>query len=78
MIILDSGDLFPKWKGHLLAGALKFEEVKILDIEEGRVIHQETLIKDMGRVRDVSQSPDGSIYILITDPGKLLRLTPEI
>lgn len=72
-----SGNLFPKWKGHLLAGALKFEEVKILDIEEGRVIHQETLIKDMGRVRDVSQSPDGSIYILLNDPGKILRLTPE-
>ncbi len=72
-----SGNLFPKWKGHLLAGALKFEEVKILDIEEGRVIHQETLIKDMGRVRDVTESPDGSIYILLNDPGKLLRLTPE-
>ena len=72
-----SGDLFPKWKGHLLVGALKFEDVKILDIEEGRVIHQETLIKDMGRVRDVTMSPDGSIYIILTDPGKLLRLTPE-
>lgn len=70
-------DLFNKWKGHLLVGALKFEEVRILDIEEERVIHQEILLKDHGRVRDVQVSPDGSIYVVLNGPDKIIRLTPD-
>ncbi|MCF8259705.1 MAG: PQQ-dependent sugar dehydrogenase [Melioribacteraceae bacterium] len=71
------GNLFDKWNGHLLVGALKFEEVRILDIEDERVIHQEILIKDKGRVRDVAVSPDGSIYVVLNSPDKIIRLTPD-
>jgi glucose/arabinose dehydrogenase len=60
-----------------LVGALKFEEVRILDIEEERVILQETLIKNHGRVRDVSTGPDGAIYVVVNEPGKVLRLSPK-
>ncbi|MDX1701071.1 MAG: PQQ-dependent sugar dehydrogenase, partial [Melioribacteraceae bacterium] len=72
-----TGDLFPRWKGHLLVGALKFEEVRILDIEDERVILQETLIKNHGRVRDVCTGPDGAIYVVVNEPGKVLRLSPK-
>ena len=72
-----SGDLFPKWEGHLLVGALKYEEVRLLDIEDERVIHQEILLKDFGRVRDVKTGPDGAIYVVLNRPGKILRLTPK-
>jgi glucose/arabinose dehydrogenase len=72
-----NGDLFPKWKGHLLVGALKYEEVRLLDIVDERVIHQETLVKNLGRVRDVCAGPDGAIYVAVNEPGKILRLTPE-
>jgi glucose/arabinose dehydrogenase len=71
------GDLFPKWKNHLIVGALKFEEVRLLDIEDNRVLHQETIIKDAGRVRDVSSAPDGSIYIVLNNPDEILRLVPK-
>lgn len=71
------GDLFKKWDNHLIVGALKFEEVRLLDIEDNRVIHQETILKDAGRVRDVCSAPDGSIYVLLNDPDKIVRLTPE-
>ena len=71
-----NGDLFPKWKNKLLVGALKYEEVQLLDIYDDRVIHQQTIIKNMGRVRDVSTGPDGAIYVVLNNPGNVLRLTP--
>lgn len=48
------GDLFEKWTNRLLVGALKYEEVRLLNIEDDRVMHQEVILKGAGRVRDVS------------------------
>jgi glucose/arabinose dehydrogenase len=48
------GDLFEKWENRLLVGALKYEEVRLLNIEDERVMHQEVILKGVGRVRDVS------------------------
>ena len=71
------GKLFSKWQNHLIVGALKYEEVRLLDIENNRVIHQEIILKDAGRVRDVCSGPDGAIYVVLNKPGKILRLTPS-
>lgn len=71
------GDLFPKWKNKLLVGALKYEQVSLLDIEGDRVMHEEVILKGQGRVRDVSTGPDGAIYVVLNDPGTVLRLSPK-
>lgn len=71
-----TGDLLPRWKNKLLVGALKYEELRLLDIANGQVIHQEIILKNVGRVRDVTVSPDGAIYVLTNGPGLVLRLTP--
>ncbi|MGM0619671.1 MAG: PQQ-dependent sugar dehydrogenase [Bacteroidota bacterium] len=71
------GDLFEKWENRLLVGALKYEEVRLLQIEEDRVVHEQVIFKGAGRVRDVSTGPDGSIYVVLNNPGKVVRLTPE-
>lgn len=71
-----TGDLFSEWKNDLLVGALKYEEVRLLDIEDDHVIHQEIILKNQGRVRDINCGPDGAIYIVLNEPGKILRLTP--
>jgi len=70
------GDLFKKWKNDLIAGALKFEEVHILHIENNRILHDDVILKDYGRVRDVTSGPDGAIYVVLNEPDKILRLTP--
>jgi glucose/arabinose dehydrogenase len=72
-----TGNLFPKWENHLVVGALKYEEVRLLDIEDDRVIHQEIIFKDGGRVRDVSVSPNGAIYLALNSPDKIVRLVPN-
>ncbi len=71
------GDLFPKWNNKLLVGALKYEDVRLLDIENGRVMHEEVILKNAGRVRDVVCGPDGAIYVVLNNPGTILRLTPK-
>lgn len=72
-----TGERFPDWQGDLLSGALKFQEVHRLDIEDGRVRDEEKL--DIGaRVRDVRMGPDGELYVLTDeDNGALLRILPD-
>ena len=72
-----SGDLFPKWNNQLLVGALRFEEVRLLDIEQDRVIYQQTLLKNAGRVRQIRSGPDGAIYVVLNRPDMILRLAPK-
>lgn len=69
------GDEFPYWRNHLLVGALKFEDVRLLEIRHGRVLHEEIILKNAGRVRDVECGPDGAIYVVLNGPGTVLRLT---
>ncbi len=68
--------LLPKWKNNLLVGALKFEEVRRIVIEEDSVISEEVILKGYGRVRDVKFGPDGSLYLAINRPDLIVRLTP--
>jgi glucose/arabinose dehydrogenase len=70
------GDLFPKWENDLLVAALKYEDVRLLDVEDGRVLHQEVILKNHGRVRDVCSGPDGAIYVVLNKPDKVMRLVP--
>lgn len=69
--------LFPMWKNNLLVGALSFEEIRRLVIENNKVIEQELILKGVGRVRDLKTGPDGAFYILLNDPDMVLRISPE-
>ncbi len=71
-----NGDRFKAWKGNLLAGALKFEEVKRLVIDDEKVTEEEVILKGRGRVRDVNAGPDGFIYLCLNGPDKVVRLVP--
>lgn len=69
------GGEFPLWDGKLLVGALKYEEVILTTIAGDRVIHQETILKNAGRVRDIGVDPADAIYIVTEQPGRIWRLT---
>lgn len=77
-VLLYTGDLFPEWKGNLLAGALKYMQVQRLVIEDGKVVQHEVVADDIGqRVRDVRQGPDGAVYLLTDEAnGRIVRMTP--
>jgi len=73
-----TGDVFPKWKGNLLVGALKFQLLVRLELDGEKVTREERLLQNLGeRIRDVRQGPDGALWLL-TDSGngRVLRVTP--
>ena len=70
-----TGDLFPEWKGRLLVGALAYQTVRLIDVEGEDYLSETTLIKDQGRVRDVTSGPDGAIYVAL--PTRIIRISPK-
>lgn len=72
------GDAFPRWRGNLFVGSLKFRYLARLVLDGTRVVSEERLIeREFGRVRDVRQGPDGLIYVLTDESdGQLIRLQP--
>jgi glucose/arabinose dehydrogenase len=73
-----TGDKFPKWKGDLFVGSLKFELLVRLKLDGEKVVKEERLIKGaIGRIRDVRAGPDGFLYLLTDESkGVLARLEP--
>jgi len=73
-----TGDRFPKWKGDLFVGSLKFELLVRLKLDGEKVAKEERLIKGaIGRIRDVRSGPDGYLYLLTDEAkGVLARLEP--
>ena len=74
------GDAFPAWKGNLFVGALKFQLIARLEMENNRVLREERLFKGkFGRIRDVRQGPGGYLYFLTDEnPGQMLRVRPKL
>jgi glucose/arabinose dehydrogenase len=73
-----SGTLFPDWQGDLLIASLSPGGLVRIRLEGDRVAGEEWMLRDVGRVRDVEELPDGSL-LLLTDNwrGEILRVTPK-
>ncbi|MBL4869937.1 MAG: PQQ-dependent sugar dehydrogenase, partial [Robiginitomaculum sp.] len=71
-----TGEMFKAWNGYLLAGALKFKELRLIKISGGLYQSERIILKNKGRVRDITMGPDGAIYVVLNSPGQILRLTP--
>ncbi len=74
-----TGDAFPKWRGDLFIGSLKFGLLVRLGLDGTRITHEERLLDGLDdRVRDIRQGPDGLLYLLTDDyDGRILRLEPR-
>ncbi len=71
-----SGKEFSRWQGNLFVTALAQQELRRIVLDGQRVVKQEVLFKNIGRVRDVCTGPDGLIYIALNGPNKIIRLEP--
>lgn len=71
-----TGNLFPYWRNHLLVTSLAGKDLRLLQIQDNRVLHEEILFDNLARVREAVTGPDGAIYVVINEPGEILRLTP--
>jgi glucose/arabinose dehydrogenase len=73
-----TGSAFPDWRGDLLVGSLSPGLLVRLRLQDGRVTLEERYLAELReRVRDVVQSPDGSLYLLTdSSRGRILRVDP--
>lgn len=76
--VVYDGKPFRKWSGDLLVGSLKATELYRMQVKGDRVVHRETLLKGLGRIRDVAVGVDGYVYLLLEHQsgGRILRLVP--
>ncbi len=70
------GAAFPNWKGDLLAGGLVGQNLDRIRVKGGKLVEREELLHGMGRVRDIAVAADGTIYLALNGPDKIVRLLP--
>jgi glucose/arabinose dehydrogenase len=79
-LMIYTGDRFPAWRGNLFVGGMVGQQLARLTLNGQRVVNQETLVPQMGRIRDIRQGPDGYIYLVTDDrdgkPTPILRMEP--
>ena len=70
------GEMFADWNGDLLISSLYPGGIVRLEMEDGKVVAEERLARDVGRVRDIAVDDDGSLLVLTDfDDGQLLRIS---
>jgi glucose/arabinose dehydrogenase len=74
-----TGDLFPAWKGSLFIGGLQSTNLVRLDVSGEKVTGEERLLGQVNeRMRDVTQGPDGALYLLTDNSkGRVLKVVPK-
>ena len=79
-MMIYTGDRFPQWRGNFFVGGMVGQRLSRLTLDGQRVVSEETLVQQRGRIRDIRQGPDGFIYLVTDDrEGKatpILRIEP--
>ncbi|MDX2275129.1 MAG: PQQ-dependent sugar dehydrogenase [Hyphomonadaceae bacterium] len=71
------GDLFP-WRGDVLIAGLSTEAIVRLRLDGERVVGEERFELGHGRIRDLTEAPDGALWVITDeDDGEVLRVTPQ-
>ena len=71
-----TGNRYKNWEGDILMGSLRFHNLVRVKLKDGKVIQREVLLNNIGRMRNVEESPDGYIYVSLEEPGMIIRLVP--
>lgn len=76
-ITFITSNKFKSWKGNLLVCGLVSEKLFRLVVSGDRIVEEAVLLNNSGRVRNVIQAPDGSIYVSVENPGRIIQIIPE-
>jgi aldose sugar dehydrogenase len=72
------GGMFPRWQGSALIGGLKVQSLVRVSFRADGQPDESDRWKLGGRIRDVAVAPDGGVWLIEdSDPGRLMRLSPE-
>jgi glucose/arabinose dehydrogenase len=85
--IFYRGSLLPRFKGNYFFGCLRGERVIRVELDGRRVVNQENMLNNYGRIREVADGPDGFLYFSTSnrdgrgkpaeDDDRILRLVPS-
>lgn len=68
---------FKAWKGSLLVGALAAQKLYRC-VVSGTSISEAAIVEGIsGRVRHVAQAPNGSVYVAIEGPGRIIEIKAQ-
>lgn len=70
------GDLFPSWKNALLVSSLAQQELHLIKLDGAKLVSDEIILEDRGRIRDVASGPDGAIYLVLNGPDEVWKMVP--
>ncbi len=76
--VFYDGNAFGKWQDNVLIGSLKGSSLFRMVFDGNKLTHQETVVKDIGHIRDVEVGFDGMVYLLLeNDEGSaIVKLEP--
>lgn len=68
---------FKSWKGSLLAGGLAAQRLYRCLVNGSAIVSAEVVEGINGRVRHVAQAPDGSVYVALEGPGRIVQIKAQ-
>ena len=71
-----TGNAFPKWKNQAFVASLAGQQLVRIDIKDSKVVAQEVVVRDIGRIRQIITGPDGALYVML--PNRIARVTPSM
>ena len=72
------GGRYEGWEGDLFVGSGIQRMLNHSVMKDGKVVKDEILLKDIGRVRDVKIAADRYLYVLTEDTGLIVRILPVV
>ncbi|MBG0860370.1 MAG: PQQ-dependent sugar dehydrogenase [Bacteroidales bacterium] len=72
-----TSDRFKSWKGNLLVSGLASQRLYRCVVNNNKITDEEVVLTNYGRVRNVRQAPDGSIYVSVENPGRIIQILAE-
>ena len=81
------GSALPGFKGNFFFGCLRGERLIRVSLDGRRVLGQENIVTNYGRIREVAEGPDGFLYFSTSnrdgrgdptqDDDRILRIIPS-
>jgi glucose/arabinose dehydrogenase len=71
-----TGDKYPAWKGSLMVGSLRFAYLNRCIMKDNKVVGEEKILLNIGRLRNIEMGRDGYLYVSVENPGNVFRLMP--
>jgi glucose/arabinose dehydrogenase len=85
-IAFYNGKAYPGWRNSLFVCGLGGQQLRRIEIANDKVVKQEVIFNEFGRVRDIVIGPDGYFYVSLSLPGQrvsdttagvIVRMVPQ-